>query len=205
MIKTNATRKYRKVLSITLASLLLATSFPVNGGTSLAKSAPETLAAAAQFDIGSSLPFPFNGALPAPASAFPTMAAAQGSNFVYVISSFHAFGNECIPSSTCNGPFREYTFNLPPNATTGSGHIMLQASHVDVDCNTFTINGRQISVLNDRNGSTSAQVEMNDIPSGVLRPGANRLFIQARDVNCSVNGQLDDFRVSNVVIFYRTQ
>jgi hypothetical protein len=82
---------------------------------------------------------------------------------------------------------------------------MLQASHVDVSCNTFTINGRQISVLNDRNGSTSAQVEMNDIPSGVLRPGANTLIIQARDVNCNVTGQIDDFRVSNVVIFYRTQ
>jgi hypothetical protein len=204
MIKTNAMRKYRKVLSITLASLLLATSFPVNGGTSSAKSAPETLAAAAQFDFGSSLPFPFNGALPASAAIVGKAAAAQGSNFVYVISSFQSFGNECLPG-VCKGPFAEYTFTLPNNATTGSGHIMLQASHVDVDCNTFTINGRQISVLNDRNGSTSAQVEMNDIPSGVLKPGVNKLFIQARSQSCTVTGQIDDFRVSNVVVFYRTQ
>ena len=49
MIKTNAMRKYRKALSITLASLLLASSFPVNGGTSLAKSAPSALAAGSDF------------------------------------------------------------------------------------------------------------------------------------------------------------
>jgi len=43
--------KYRKIISITLASLLLAATFQVNGGTSLAKSAPAVLGSPAQFNL----------------------------------------------------------------------------------------------------------------------------------------------------------
>jgi len=77
MIKMNAMRKYHKILSITLASLLLAATFPVSRGTSLAKSAPAAFGAAKQFNLSSPLPlpFPFNKALSASASAFPAMAA----------------------------------------------------------------------------------------------------------------------------------
>jgi hypothetical protein len=203
MIKTNAIHKYRKSLAVMLASLLLASSLPVSGGTILG-STSATMAVAAQFDLGSPLPFPFNGALSSSASAFPTMAAAQGSNFIYVISSLQSLGNVCLPGGVCKGPFAEYKFNLPSN-TVGRGQVMLQASHVNVGCNTFTINGTQINVLINRNGSGELHVEMNDIPSGVLKPGENTLFIQSRSSSCTVTGDIDDFRITNVAVTYQIQ
>jgi hypothetical protein len=166
MLKTNATRKYRKSFSIMLATLLLASSFPVNGGTALATSVPATPAAAA------------------------------GSDFVYVTSSFVSFSD--------SSPERTFHFTLPNNVT-GRGHIMVQAKGVDFDCNRFEINGSQVNVLVDRDGSNELHTEYNDISSGVLHGGDNTLFIQARNESCGLGGNLDNFAITNIVIFYRTQ
>jgi hypothetical protein len=125
-----------------------------------------------------------------------TSAAAAGSDFVYVTSSFATF-NESTPERTFN-------FTLPNNVT-GRGHIMVQAKRVDFGCHRFEINGTQVNVLVDRDGSGDLHTEYNDISSGVLRPGNNTLFIQTRNESCGLGGNLDDFSITNVVIFYRTQ
>jgi hypothetical protein len=197
MIKINAMRKYHKILSITMTSLLLAATIPVNGGTSLAKSAPAAFGAAEQFNLSSPLPlpFPFNKALSASASAFPAMAAAAASDFVYVTSSFTSFNDD--------NPERTFpAFTLPTTYVSRRAHIMVQAKGVDFTCNRFEINGKQVNVLVDRDNSNVLYTEYNDIASGTLRAGSNTLFVQTRNESCGLGGNLDDFAITNVVIFY---
>jgi hypothetical protein len=165
IVRTIATRKYRKGLTMTLALLLLASSAPVKGGTSLATS-PSL-----------------------------TSAAPAGSDFVYVTTAFVSFSDQ--------NPERTFTFTLPDNLT-GRGHIMVQAKGVDVSCNRFEINGSQVNVLVNRNGSTELHTDYQDILSGVLRGGTNTLFIQSRNESCGLGGNLDDFDIANIAIFYRT-
>ncbi len=167
IVRTIATRKYRKGLTMTLALLLLASSAPVKGGTSLATS--------------SSL----------------TSAAPAGSDFVYVTTLN-------IVSFSDQNPERTFTFTLPANLTTGLGHIMVQARGVDHSCNRFEINGNQVNVLVNRSGNNERHTDHQDILSGVLRPGTNTLFIQSRNESCGLGGNLDDFDIGNIVIFYKT-
>lgn len=81
---------------------------------------------------------------------------------------------------------------------------MVQAKGVDFGCHRFEINGTQVNVLVDRDGSNVLQAEYNDISSGVLRGGSNTLFIQTRNESCGLGGNLDNFSITNIVIFYRT-
>jgi hypothetical protein len=206
MVNLNAMRKYHKILSITLASLLLAASFPVNGGTSLAKSAPETLADLAQSNLSSPLPFPFNGALSA--SAFPTMAAAAGSDFLVLITTANggeAFGDEQgnVPGRF-RGLFAEYDFDLPNVDPRQTHFVMLQSFSVDNPCNRFEINGLQIPVLRDHGGLRLWTTELMRIPINTLKPTDNKLRITSLNENCATGGNENDFAVSNVVIQYRT-
>lgn len=157
MLRANATRKYRKSFSLMLATLLLASSFPVKGGAA--------------------------------------SAAAAGSDFVYVSSSFTTFSDST--------PEKTFTFTLPSNVT-GRGHIMVQAKGVDFGCHRFEVNGAQVNVLRDRDGSADLHAEYEDISSGVLRAGSNTLFIQTRNETCGLGGNLDNFSITNIVIFYRT-
>jgi hypothetical protein len=165
IVRTIATRKYRRSLAMTLALLMLASFVPVKGGTSLAT--PTSM----------------------------TSAAAAGSDFVYVLSSFVTFNDD--------NPERTFHFTLPSNVT-GRGHIMVQAKGVDFSCNRFEINGTQVNVLVDRDGSGEVDAEYNDISSGVLHGGDNTLFIQTRNESCGLGGNLDDFSITNIVIFYKT-
>ena len=210
-IKTSM-RKHCKGLSITLATLLLASSFPVNGGTSLAKSAPATFAAAKQFNFGSPLPlpFPFNKALSASASTFPTVAAAAGSNFRYLINSPRggdSFGDE--PGSvggTYKGTAFTYEFPLPGVDPAQKAVVILSSRSVSVSCNTFEINGVQIgAALRDHNDSTVWETETAQIPGGVLKATDNKLRIGAMSASCNTSGNLDDFIVANLVIHYIQQ
>jgi hypothetical protein len=180
MIKTNAMRKYRKFLSITLASLLLASSFSINGGASLAKSASTTLAAAA------------------------------GSNFVVIIGSGSggdSFGDE--PGSV-GGNYRglEFTypaFSLPGVDPSKSAVVQLASKNVSTACNRFEINGVQVPALRDHNDSNVWETEIFRIPTGVLKATGNILRIQALNESCAEGGNEDDFIVSNVVIHYVQQ
>jgi hypothetical protein len=206
MITTNAMRKYRKILSITLASLLLAATFPVNGGTSLAKSAPATLGAPAQFNLSSPLPlpFPFNGALLASASAFPAMAAANGSDFSYLIRTCQTFGS-VDPGGSCAFRGRELflNFTLPTNLNPGTAHLMLNASGIGSNCNRFEINGTQIGILLDRNNLAQQVTEISDVPAGVLRVGNNTLRITSlNETNCTDTPTRDAFLINHVVLFW---
>jgi hypothetical protein len=202
IIRALAMRMYRKSLSITLATLLLASSFPaISLGTSL----PSTLAAAAKSNFGSTtlgsphleLPFLFNGA---PISPFATLPAAAGSDFVYVFVGAQTFGDVSI-GGTFRGEDELYTFTIPSIAP-GQAHIMLESQQVGRSCNTFQINGTQVGLLSSRGDSNVVYTEMGTIPSGVLRAGANTLYIRSLNTNCTSGGDLDEFAVSNAVIFY---
>lgn len=158
-------RKYRKSLSITLASLLLASSFPINGGTALA--------------------------------------AAQGSNFVYVISSLNSFG-DVSSGGIFRGEQFTFEFTLPSNVS-GRGHVQLQVRGLNTNCNRFEINGTQVNVLIDQSNRGGLEVQMNDTGPGVLKPGLNRLLIRSLNSGCTVGGDLDEFILTNIVVFYQTQ
>jgi hypothetical protein len=175
-IRTLAMRKYHRCLSVMLAFLLLASSFPVKGGTSLAT----------------------------PDSMTQGPVKVKGSDFVYVFSSINSFG--LVDSGgEFRGPEFTFNFPLP-NTVKGKGHVMLQAKGVNTtNCNRFEINGTQIGVLIGRNSSEFV-IEMNDISAGVLKPGNNTLRIASRNLNdCSPGGSLDSFAITNVVIFYQTE
>lgn len=177
MVKANATRKYRKSLSIMLASLLLASSFPVKGGTSLATSPSMTSATA----------------------------AGTGLYFVYAVSSLNSIGDEDTEGGVFRGPEWTIPFDIPENITlTGRAHIMIQARGVDVSCNRVELNGTQINVLVNRNGSSELHADYNDVPSGTLKAGRNFLRFASRSEACNTVGNLDDFAITNVVIFYQT-
>jgi hypothetical protein len=172
-------RKYRKVLSITLASMLLAASFPVNGGTSLAKPTSATLAAGSDF-------------------VYVFGSGGGGDHF----------GDESgsMPG-VFRGSERTYTFTLPGVDPSEEGQVILSTFAVDVTCNRFEINGTQIPVFRNHNDERVWETDTFRIPTNLLRAGANanRLTIRALNTSCNNGGNLDDFVVANIVVHYKTQ
>lgn len=178
MIKTKM-RKYHKILSIALASLLLASSFPVNGGTSLAKSTSAILAAGSDF-------------------VYVVGSGSGGDHF----------GDESgSMGGVFRGPERTYNFTLPGVNPSQDGQVILSTFAVDFSCNRFEINGTQIPVFRAHNDERIWEAETFRIPANVLRAGtnANRLTIRAVNGSCGQGGNLDDFIVANVVVHYHTQ
>jgi hypothetical protein len=170
MIKTNTMRKYRKSLSIALATLLLAASFPVNGGTALAAQ-----------DITAKL--------------------------ALTITSVQHFGDnpEELGGTFVGDDLELRDLNLPGLISGGRSHLlMLQTYGVNVSCHVFEINGVQIAgALRDRNNVNEWVTEIAQIPANVLKASGNTLRIVARNNACGAGGDLDDFAIDNVVIFYR--
>jgi hypothetical protein len=144
--------------------------------------------------LASSAPVKGGTSLAAPTSV--RSAAAAGGGFVYVTSSFISFGD--------SNPEDVIPFTLPEGLT-GRGHVMVQARGVSTGCNIFEINGDQVNVLINRRDSDEVHTEYNDISSDTLRSGANTLRIRARTGNCTLTGDLDDFSLTNIVVFYQTQ
>jgi hypothetical protein len=173
MIKTNTMRKYRKSLSVMLASLLLASSLPVSGGTTLA-------------------------------STSAALAAAAGSDFVYIIRAQQSFG-DVATGGTFQGEDQTYTFTLPSNLAPGTAHVMAHGKGFSNNCNRFEVNGTNLGIFAIRSNPNEFFVEMGDVPSGILRPGTNTLTIRALNANCTVGGDLDEFVISNVIFFYHVQ
>ena len=178
IIRTLAIRKYRKSFSIALASLLLAATFPVNGGTSLAKSTSSPLAAPA------------------------------GSTFVTIIGSSgggDSFGDEpgSVPG-TYRGLQFTYTFNLPGVDPTKHAQVILSTHNLSSNCNRFEINGVQVpNALRDHGDEGEFKTDQSRILSSVgLKETGNTLRIAALNTSCTTGGNEDDFGVANVVIHY---
>jgi hypothetical protein len=177
MVLTNAMRKYRKNLSMTLTLLLLASSIPAKGGTSLATSPSMT-------------------------------SAAEGKSFVYVVSGVNSFGNKSSGGDFW-GQSHIFNFKIPDGVDVGGkAHIMVQAKGVGTGCNGFLINDKQNNVLLNRFNSDEWHTEYNDIAPGGLHNGNNTLQVVSRNKDCGVDGlgdALDDFAITNVVIFFQAE
>jgi hypothetical protein len=95
--------------------------------------------------------------------------------------------------------------NFPGLINASSSHLlMLQTFGVNVSCHVFEINGVQIpGALRDRNNVNEWVTEIAQIPANVLKASGNTLRIVARNNACGAGGDLDDFAIDNVVIFYR--
>jgi hypothetical protein len=168
-------RKYRKGLAMTLALLLLASCFSINGGTTLA-------AASAQ------------------ASDYVIIVGPNGLEGDHL-----GDDPDVPHPGEFKGPSESYPFNLPEDLiSTSSGEVTLSAFGVSHGCNRFTINGVQIDgALRKRTSGDSWTIESARIPNTAWRTGSNTLFIEARNSSCEAAGDRDEFAVTNIVIHFR--
>ena len=103
------------------------------------------------------------------------------------------------------GQVKEYSFGCPRVDGTQPGILLFQARHVSVDQNVLTVNGAAIAGDIPRtadNETWAGQVML--IRPGVLRPVNNILRIESRNSSGGAGGEIDDFVIDNVSVFYQT-
>lgn len=128
-------------------------------------------------------------------------------DFTVITSVRNAFGNE--PGSLPGvfvGASKDFTFDCPGIDPGKDAVLTFQALSVDSEKNVFRMNERVIfgdlPKTTSTAGAWSAQSLL--ITPGTLRPRGNVLHVEARTTTGSASGNIDDFAIDNVVLFYKT-
>jgi IgA Peptidase M64 len=106
------------------------------------------------------------------------------------------------------GQRKDFTFDCPGIDTSKEAVLMFQALHVTHPRNVFLINDE--TVFGDLPTTTNVDDEeawagqVLLVSANVLRPADNVLHIEARTTSGGTSGNLDDFVIDNVVLFYKT-
>ncbi len=103
------------------------------------------------------------------------------------------------------GPSKEFSFGCPRVDGTQPGILLFQASHVSNDRNVLTVNGVAVAGDLPRTAGDEAWAgQVMLIRSGVLKPVNNILRIESRNSSGGTSGDIDDFVIDNVSVFYQT-
>jgi hypothetical protein len=116
------------------------------------------------------------------------------------------FGNE---GSSLPGEFvgrsKEFAFACPRVDGTQPGILLFQARHVSVDRNVLTVNGVPVAGGIPRTAGDDAWAgQVMLIRTGVLRPVNNVLRVESHNSGGGTGGDVDDFVIDNISVFYRT-
>jgi hypothetical protein len=133
----------------------------------------------------------------------------MASDFVVIVNVRQHYGNErgvFGPELTFAGNNKDFTFDCPGIDTRAQGILLFQTRDVDNETNFFNVNGHDIpggiprsAARDDWNGNVAI------VGGGWLQESGNVLQIGARDERGSLLGNLDDFLIDNIVLFYRTR
>jgi hypothetical protein len=141
------------------------------------------------------------------AFALPVATATAGdvAGYTAIITSPQYFGDDTNSSpvpAVHRGQDHEYTFNLPGVDRTKVGILVLETWDLDHNLNKFRINGHELLVRRHISGNEffSNYVE---VPGAWLQETGNVLYVSARNSSGGVTGELDDFMVDNVTLFYK--
>lgn len=140
--------------------------------------------------------------LPLPAT---TAFAGDNAGYTTIITSAQYFGDDSNSSPVAavhRGQDHEYTFNLPGVDRTKVAVLFLETWDIDHNLNQFRINGHLVMVRRHISGNEffSNSVE---VQGSWLQETGNVLSISARNDDGGVTGELDDFIVDNVTLFYK--
>ena len=140
--------------------------------------------------------------LPLPAA---TAMAGDVAGYTAIITSPQYFGDDPNSSpvpAVHRGQDHEYTFNLPDVDRTKVAILILETWDLDHNLNKFRINDHDLLVRRHISGNEffSNYVE---VPGTWLKETGNVLYISARNSSGGVTGELDDFIVDNVTLFYK--
>jgi hypothetical protein len=133
------------------------------------------------------------------------------SDFTVIVNVRHHFGNEpgSLPGAFA-GTNKEFPFSCPNVDPTREAVLLFQTLGVHHDKNFIDINGTATSEPSVYGGIPVSESERDWngnvmlVRSNVLRQD-NVLRVGARDSRGSILGNLDDFVIDNVVIFFKTR
>jgi hypothetical protein len=133
----------------------------------------------------------------------------MSSDFVVIVNVRQHYGNEqgmFGSELTFAGNNKDFSFDCPAIDPQAPAVLLFQTRDVDNETNFFNVNGRDIPGGIPRSAARddwNANVAL--VGAGWLRETDNVLQIGARDERGSLLGNLDDFLIDNVVLFYRTR
>jgi hypothetical protein len=128
-------------------------------------------------------------------------------DFTVITSVRNAFGDEqgSLPGVFV-GASKDFTFDCPGIDPNKDAVLTFQALSVDSEKNVFRMNDRvvfgDLPKTTSTAGGWSAQTAL--ITPGTLKPRGNVLHVEARTTGGATSGNIDDFVLDNVVLFYKT-
>ena len=101
------------------------------------------------------------------------------------------------------GDDQSYNFNCP-NVNPGETVVLtLRCRQVDSEHNIFTINNQKFDVgLPQCPDEWTSEILL--VSPGILKQYGNLLHVESRDSQGGKTGELDDFAIDNVVLYYKT-
>lgn len=103
------------------------------------------------------------------------------------------------------GSNKNFSFDCPGIDSSQVSVLMFQSLNVGVEGNIFTINGATIFGGLPVTGDTEAWTgNVALVSPNTLRREDNVLRVEARNESGGQSGDLDDFVIDNIVIFYKT-
>lgn len=133
----------------------------------------------------------------------------MSADFTIVISVRQGFGNEpgylnsIEPDVPFVGPTKDFTFSCPNVNPNEAAVLMFQSRDVDSSRNIITINGSNVFggiPVSPNKDTWNGNVML--IAAGILRASGNELHIEARNTSGGGGGDIDDFILDNVVVFF---
>ncbi len=128
-------------------------------------------------------------------------------NYTVIANVRQHFGNEpsYLPGAFV-GQQKDFYFDCPSIDRSEVSVLMFQSLHVTHPNNVFQINGQVVSgalpTNVDDTEAWAGQVLL--VNSNVLRPERNVLHVESLTDSGSSSGDIDDFVIDNVVLFYKT-
>jgi hypothetical protein len=137
----------------------------------------------------------------------------MGSDFTVVLHQTAHLGNEEGMFGTA--PFKGPTFDSPPfscpNVDPSQRAVLLfQTRDVNSAQNVIRINGSDLfgGIPVSTTGSEESPIWNGNVAlveANVLKPSGNVLHLESRNMSGGGGGNIDDFLIDNVVIFFKTR
>jgi hypothetical protein len=137
----------------------------------------------------------------------PFLPIGSPMNYTIIANVRQHFGNEpdFLPGAFV-GQKKDFSFDCPSVDQSEVAVLMFQSLHVSTTRNVFTINGEAVfgdlPTTTDDKEAWAGQVLL--VSPNVLRRTSNVLHVESRTGSGGTSGDIDDFVIDNVVLFYKT-
>ncbi|MCW4011266.1 MAG: hypothetical protein NWF05_11735 [Candidatus Bathyarchaeota archaeon] len=128
-------------------------------------------------------------------------------DYTIIVYRREIFGDEKHPADVGAfvGDDEDYTFDCPNVDSEKTAVLFFRKWDVSFSKNIFTINGKSFDVgLTPNPLSENWKTEVLLVTSGILKAKGNVLHVESRNRKGGKDGNLDDFGIDNVVIYYKT-